>query len=231
MDATLWADFVKFLTVAFVIVSVFGIPIFLVFHNEYQKSGLVCLFSIILLLTLNADRIEAFKLWGLEAKLKQTIIEANATIGQLRDVALTMSRQIYNDIAFSGQVFTRISFDELYKNKTALDQALKNIGASEEEINKSSNLWRLVAGRQMTALIFMDEGRLEEDVREKWEGLKQPYYEKGEDVPPEKIEKFLNDNSLMSTFRKNRFEDYKHYIETGEIRHIENFPVGMGIPN
>ena len=77
----------------------------------------------------------------------------------------------------------------------------------------------------------MDEGKLDEPAQENWNEIKKSYYDKEHDVPSEKLEAFLNENDLMNDFRKGRFEDYKHYISTGEIIHIENFPVGMGIPN
>ncbi|MFH1157325.1 MAG: hypothetical protein V1721_00325 [Pseudomonadota bacterium] len=80
MNNELWSDLVKFLFAAFAIVCVFAIPVFLVFHDEYRKALLTCLFSIILLITFNADRIEAFKFLWLSAEMKKTIIEANATI-------------------------------------------------------------------------------------------------------------------------------------------------------
>ena len=231
MDNHLRSTLFKIALAGFAIISAFGIPVFFLVHNEYQKATLWCLFSIILLLILNVDRIEAFKLWGLETKLRLTINEAHATIDQLREVALTISRQTYNDIAFSGQIFTHISFEELYESKTALDKALKSIGASQGEINNAAHIWRLVTGRRLAALIFSDEGKLDEPAQEIWKEIKKPYYEKEQDVPSEKLEVFLNDNDLMNDFRKGRFEDYQHYINTGEIKHIENFPVGMGIPN
>src|SRR5688500_10818858 len=98
MDANLLEHCIKFLLIAFSIIFLFGFPVFLALHSEYQKAGMVCLFAIIFLLAMNADKIRGFKFWGLEAELKETISEANATIGQLKMVAATVSEAALTDI-------------------------------------------------------------------------------------------------------------------------------------
>ena len=208
----------------FAIFSVFSIPIFFLFYNQYQKAVLWCVLSIVLLLVLNIEKIKSFKLWGLEAELKEKITEANETIEYLREVALAIAVPVYDNLASrhrgysTSSVIKKESFDKRWQKKKNMDAILRKLGFSEQEIKKAANSWNQAVANQIAENIFTNEGKLvEENINKIWSEIVIKYQTIDDFIPYNEIEKFITNNNLASEYRTRTLKDYYDFITYDKI--------------
>lgn len=225
------------LFVIFSFIFVFAIPVGIIFYKIYKKedplyqeASLICLFSLIFLMVINIEKIEVFKLWGLEAQLKKTIAEANATLKQLQDMALSLSTPVYSELALQGMFMHTVTFENRYQYKLSLDKSLEEVGIPKEKIEEASKLWTIVAAYGLSLLITKDdkgETILTEADAKEWDTLSCLYFKDDKFIPADQIQKFLEDKKLLNTTTEEKLSDYRFFLAKKEIRRTERWRAGF----
>lgn len=105
------------------------------------EMGLIIVAGAIVLAFFNIDKIQKFKGAGFEAEMKRAVDEANATIEQLREVAATSAEAILTDL-MAGNFFDGTTLETRLNLHDQLIVNLKEIGASNRQIQKADRMWR-----------------------------------------------------------------------------------------
>lgn len=115
-----------------IISYIFGI--ILAFQDKAASSTVCFTAGSFLFLIVNLDKIEYFKAFGMEAKLRQTLNEANATVEHLRQLAVSISGPMISMINRLGRwnsAFSQEEKDEFFNN---IEKELLAIGIKKSDI-------------------------------------------------------------------------------------------------
>lgn len=201
-------------------------------YQEKVTSAITLLGACMCLLLPYLEHIKHFKitLKGIEAETRQVIMEAHATIEQLRAVStgIAESTTLLVAASFSGFklpiTMRKNMVDELAK-------ILKNIGVEENYRLATFQMWRRAVSMKYAWKIehCFDRGRRPPDMlpQEKEDivaSLRRLYdVDRWKSKPPEDFESVLVDKHRLTPLAQMWIEDYKHFLDTGEIRHLEEW--------
>lgn len=106
------------------------------------SGGIALLFATILFTFSHGNVGEVLiKVWGLEAQIKKSekvIEEANATIEQLREMALTFAEPTFVNLALSGNLMVGLTADTKVQFREELAASLRKLGINNTEIDKAA---------------------------------------------------------------------------------------------
>lgn len=144
-----------------------------------------------------------FKGVGLEAELKTAVDEAYAAIEQLKELGLSLSSPIVDELAISGRMLQYIHLKYKLERVAKIADTLKKLGASQEEIDKAcSTIYERVTNdhirRILHSLKSSNPGK-----EELFEGINDG---KMDDWDKGKIETFIRENNL------NKSEDTDEWL-------------------
>jgi hypothetical protein len=179
-------------------------------------AAVLSLVGIVMIVITRIDDIELFKLWGLEARLRQKIDEASATVEQLKRLASAIAEPAISSLAMHDQMMRRLNLSYRHKMKGDIDHMLREIGVSNEKISEIGAVWNQMMAYRLARHVVEGEN-VSEQVWKDWQELAQAY-EHERPVPPGKVEAFLKERKMWGSDRARRLEDYKHFIGTGEVR-------------
>lgn len=81
---------------------------------------------------------------GIRTELRQTLNEANATIAQLRKLAVAISEPELSALAMSGVIFHQLRFTDQYNREKRIVDILKSLGVSQDDITVALQIWKTV---------------------------------------------------------------------------------------
>ena len=87
------------------------------------------------------DKIESFKGAGFEAKLRDAVNEAYATIEKLRDIAVKLSEPIVFEITMHQRMLQYVKLKYRYEQLKGIEASLQDLGVSKEEIEKTTEFF------------------------------------------------------------------------------------------
>lgn len=188
-----------------------------VIKGELEAAGFFAGIGIAALLMLRLPDLVEFKAFGLEAKLRESIREAEATIDQLRELAATLAGPALDDLAMHGQTFTHLTFEHRCSQKERIVTTLRSIGLAETKIEEVADLWTSVArffvAAEMNARVHKRNPQLARELRK--------VIGKRDDLsPPAQIKAFLDAHEIEADVLE-IFDDYDRLWRTGELRHPE----------
>ncbi len=179
------------------------------------------------------DEIIEISFGPISARMKDKIIEATATISQLKKVSLAQSKAMLTNMMASSFLGNMP-----FKNKLLLHddviKSLKEIEIDDEEINRIDEMWQKGIGIHYLNLIRatlenrkVGEARNPDTTKEVMavsdsiqEMLDFPTWT----VPsPEKIENIINSKAMMKPEIQECINDYKFYLENKQIKRKELF--------
>ena len=165
----------------------------------------------------NIDKIQRFKIAGIEAEMRKAVLEANATIEQLRNVATTSARATITSLMASNFISGMT-----IKNRLELhDQLISNlekIGASKQQIEEADEMWKRGVG------VIYHRGikhKLDRSVAQEFQDLLK--FDEWKAPSSGEIEKFIESKGLMNQELKDLIDEYKYFESTGTIRRKELF--------
>ena len=177
------------------------------------------------------DDLAELSFGPLKAKMRDTINEANATIEQLRNIAASFAKTILTDLMAGG-------FADSMNLKSRLDlhdqiiSDLNNIGVSETAVKDAKYMWskgiciiyhraiRRVLGQQDT-LYRININAPTEVLEASRQFQNMLNFDKWQAPTPDEMEAFIESKGLMTEELSNWISDYRHFVETGEIRRRE----------
>ncbi|WP_416411585.1 hypothetical protein [Pantoea sp. App145] len=108
----------------------------------------------LLLILLSQFEIESFKMPGLEAKLRKTIVEAEVALETLRNIAVPISEISISLAARTGRMGTASSHEELYELAMRIKSELTQIKVDNENINIVLHEWFFYTSFDMGRMII-----------------------------------------------------------------------------
>jgi hypothetical protein len=106
------------------------------------RSGTVMSLSIaaigLALFFVNLDKFSRFKTPGFEAELQTVVNKAYAAISELKELGLSLSAPIVDELAISGRMLIYIPLKYKLERVEKIRANLKALGASPEEIDKAT---------------------------------------------------------------------------------------------
>ena len=201
--------------------------------GKSTEMGLIIVAGAIGLAFLNIDKIEMFKGGGFEAKMKQAVKDANATIEQLRNVATTSARATLTSLMAAN-----FMSGTTLKNRLELhDQLISNladIGASKRQIEEADEMWKKgigviyhrginnkLEGRKHPRKLNMEAGGKVLAASRELEDLLK--FDEWKAPSSGEIEKFIESKGLMNQELKDLIDDYRCFESTGIIKRKELF--------
>lgn len=212
---------------AFYVSMVFtaGMPTYLVLVDRPGSAATIGIIGIFLIFAIRIHDIELFKGLGLEIRLKQAIQDANELSKELKRLAIILS-SFNKQLIVSDRFLTSPEFTSELKRKEEMDEALRNLGISENEIRESDRIWnlgicmlfcsKLIQHLDKYYIIHDSKTRVERS--HNFANFRTWHY-----AGWKNIEKYLVDNEMYDDFSKSLVKDLKLFEETGRIVNPERF--------
>jgi len=123
------------------IIALVVIPILLGIFRSPKEMGIAVAAIGLALFFSNIDKFSRFKGTfkgaGLEAELKTAVDEAYAAIEQLKDLGLSLSGPIVDELAISGRMLQYIHLKYKLERVAKIADTLRKLGASQTEIEEA----------------------------------------------------------------------------------------------
>lgn len=201
--------------------------------RDPSTTWVVALCGAFVTLLVKLDDLVELSLGPVKAKMRETVIEAHATVDQLRTVAAVTAKASLTDLMSSN-------FMSGTTLKTRLDlhdsviAALKSIGASDSAVRDADEMWRRGIGvtyhrailkriQQQTTRRTDNDPVSDEKRRAPNEFQELLDFENWLAPTPNVIRAFLTSKDLMTPEISLWIDDYEHFIGTGEIRRRDQF--------
>lgn len=182
------------------------------------------------------EDIVEFSLGPLRARMREKIDEADASLSQLRQIAKGLAEITLTDLMASN-FWAGLPLNRKLDFHDELMEKLEHLGVTGSDREKTEEMWRkgmgiiyhraisYVAAERENKHTLSKKEQTNEKFRaaiDKLDGLID--IKKGWDSPtPAQYEKFLSENGLMNKEAQAWIDDYRHYLETGEIRRRDLF--------
>lgn len=175
--------------------------------------------------------VAELSLGPVKARMREVIDEAAATTEQLREVATTIATAVMTDMmagGFSGSMHLAERF-ELHDQLLA---QLDKLGVSEDQKRRTTAQWRkgvaVIYHRIIGKLVNEEAKRVTPGT---WTGTSSEYNNLLDfphwDAPrPNEITKFCASKNLLTPEITSWIEDYRHFLDTDEIRRRDQFVQG-----
>ena len=225
-------DWMFVLSIAFTLVvpTVVGI-----WRGDANTAWLAAVCGVFVTLASKIDVIVEFSFGPLRAKMRDAIEEAYATITEVRKIAANISEPMLATLMAGNFGFSDgLNLQARLEQHDGLIANLREIGVTEEEIIKAERKWRggigVIYHRAIAPLI--DERRKPYEVNhnatpeqkeayEGWDNLL--LFEDWKAPSPSEMEEYLREKGVMTAEMQEWIDDYRNFIETGEIRRREIF--------
>jgi hypothetical protein len=113
------------------------IPVLLAIFRGWKEMTVVAAAIGISLCFANLDKFSRFKGAGIEAELRTVVNEAYAAIGQLKELGVSLSKPIVDEMAVSGRMFQYIHLKYKLQRVATIAETLKRLGATDMEIEEA----------------------------------------------------------------------------------------------
>jgi len=194
--------------------------------KEASSRGLIAVVGATAIVLTRLSDFTGFTALGMTAELRQTINEANATIAQLRTLALTIAEPELSHLAMSGITFSQLTFSYQYERKKQIVKILQDLGIPQDDITRATRVWTEVTLLKLSNVIASALEKTDKTLAEKFRAVRT---NGGENKPakPEVLSAFLRNNDVTDNEVLELVDDYKHLYDTGEVRRPEVFSVGI----
>jgi len=169
------------------------------------------------------------------AKMRETIREANATIDQVRNIARNISETTLTALMAGNFGFTDgLNLRSRLDLHDRLIESLKEIGVPDNEISELDEKWNqgigviyyraiapLIDGREDPNQINMNASEEQIEQRKGWDGLLE--FDEWKAPTPDEMQAYMDAQGIVSEGINEWVEDYRNFLEIGEIRRREIF--------
>lgn len=119
------------------IVTLVVVPILLGIFKDWKVMTAAIGAIMVALFFANIDKFSKFKGGGIEAELKTAVDDAYAAIEELKELGLSLTSPITDELAMSGSVLSYIPLEYKLQRVEKIAKTLKKLGASDEEVNEA----------------------------------------------------------------------------------------------
>lgn len=218
-------------------IGLFGVKSGLVLPDAAESMPwLALLIGVFITLISRMDDIVELSLGPLKARMTEKIKEADAVVVQLQRIAAALAEVTLTDLMASN-FMGGLPLKEKVDFRDRLVASLKTLGLSNSEIDDVEAMWRQGIGiiyhraignaaAERTHPSKLGTKELSDEVIN--EAFQQ--FNKLIDIKsswqsplPAKYEEFLKEHNLLNDAAQAWIDDYRHYIEYGEIRRRDLF--------
>lgn len=172
-------------------------------------------------------QVEEFSLGPLKARLRATIEEANATIQQLRGVALGLAEASLTDL-MAGNFMDSMHMGQRLAMHDVIVKSLVVLGMSQADVQKASVHWNKGIGltywraiRGSLPQVSDPNVRSDPKIRLAFDSLMD--FKEWRAPTPDEAEAFVKERDLENPAVAEWIADYRHFIRTKEIRRRDEF--------
>lgn len=198
------------------IITLVVIPILLGIFRTPKEMGIAVAAIGLALFFANIDKFSRFKGAGFEAELRIAVDEAYAAIVQLKELGLSLSAPIVDELALSGRISKYIPLKYKLNQVSEIANTLKKLGASQKEIDEvCSNIYDQVTNDHTSSILHALKIANPEK-KDLFEGINDG---KMYDWDKSKIEKFINEHNLTKSDDTNEwFLDLDYFLKQRKLR-------------
>lgn len=174
--------------------------------------------SIVLFFFAHLDQIVEIEWWGGKAKTREVVREAKDLLAEIRELSLVMGSSIITTITTSDRI-GGVDFWQKEKHIKEVVDVLAKLGVPKDRIENLETPFRNQTKFDYVYYILgaaATPRHLSAELIEQWRELRsrsQPDY-----PSPDELLEFLDGCKLLTDERRERVEDYRHYLATFEIK-------------
>jgi hypothetical protein len=205
------------------IVALVLVPILLSIFRGAKDMGIAATAICVALFFANLDKFSRFKggAGGIEAELRTAVNEAYAAIEQLKELGLSLSSPIVDELAVSGRMLQYIHLKYKLARVAKIAETLKKLGASEKEIEEvCSIIYERVTNDHMRRVLhsLRSSNPGKESLFEGLEDGKMDGWDKS------KLEKFIKDSGLKKSEQTEEWiRDLDYFLKNRKLRREEQW--------
>ena len=216
-------------TLALAVLMAFTIaaPTAAVIAGQNTGAGILAAVGLACMLMLRLEDIAEIGAFGLRAKLRQAIHEAEITTDGLRSLALALAKPILSELAMHGQMMSRINTEELSESHDNIIKSLRDLNASPAELAKANEIWAHVA---LIKLVQLIRARLVQTNNSSTEmALSSLVQTKGGDLSASDVSNFLDHNDIHDIEIAELSKDINYLKINGSFRRPSAIPFNISI--
>lgn len=198
------------------IIALVVIPILFGIFRSPKEMGIALTAIVFALFFSNIDKFSRFKGAGFEAELKTAVTKAYAAIEQLKELGLSLSSPIVDELAISGRMLQYIPLKYKLERVAKIADMLKKLGASQGEIEEvCSTIYNRVTNDHIRGILHsLKNSNPGKDTL--FEGINDG---KMDDWDKAKIEKFIKENKLSKSKETDEwFLDLEYFLKNRKLR-------------
>ena len=198
------------------IIALVVIPILLGIFRSPKEMGIAVAAIGLALFFTNIDKFSRFKGAGFEAELKTAVDETYAAIEQLKELGLSLSAPIVDELAISGRMMQYMHLKYKLDRVAEIANTLEKLGASQKEIDDvCSTIYNRVTNDHIRRILYslktvnLDKENLFEGINDgKMDGWDKA-----------KIEGFIKEHELIKNEDTDEwFRDLDYFLEKKQLR-------------
>ena len=166
--------------------------------------------------------IAEFSGFGVSAKMREKIQEAEVTLAAIRDLAGKLSVPIVSQMAMHGAMMQRIDFGEQAKQIEGIAQGLRSMGMTEVETRKALDFWCYISARKLVNII--GQAISDDAAKTELSSLRQG---PEEGLTADAVSGMIGRHNALTPEVVELIEDLREVLATGRIRRPSVFPVGI----
>jgi hypothetical protein len=206
--------------IAGVLMIIVGCPT-LVLLDKTTAAFAILIAGVVAVLVGRLHHVEELTLGPLKARLRKSIDEANATIQQLRSLALALGEASLTDL-MAGNFFEGMSLRRRFATHDVIKRSLLDLGLSVGDIQKASANWNKgIAVTYHRAIRAALPKELNVRIRDEFNGMLK--FEEWQAPSPDALDAFLRQHGLVTDEVTAWIDDYRHFERTKEIRRLDEF--------
>lgn len=190
-------------------------------------TWVVALCGAFVTLLVKLDDLVELSLGPVRAKMRETVMEANATVKQLRNFATVIGEVSLTDL-MAGNFFDGTTLKTRLDLHDSIIKSLQDIGVEENVLRDTDQNWRKGVGVIYHRAIYKriqqqtthrkdnsDLSSAQLEIPNNFQKLLD--FEVWQAPTPKVIKEFINSHALMTEELSDWINDYQHFLDTGEI--------------
>lgn len=208
------------------IIAVITIATLMGFNGMRVEMGIIIGLGIAIWFFLTIEKFDYFKGAGIEAKLNKAVNDANATIEELRELAVSLAEPTLTLITMENRMLEYIPLGSKIQMKEEIVNSLKKLNVADSKIQETTKFMdnTIINDHLQKIKYFFENKKIDKQIQKDYEE-KFLVYESltKHDILHKKLTEFLKERNLMDETISSYLEDLKYFIEHKKLRRPEDW--------
>lgn len=198
------------------IIALVIVPILLAIFRGAKEMAIAAGAIGVALFFVNIDKFSRFKGGGIEAELRTAVDDAYAVIDQLKELGLTLTSPIVDEMAVSGNMLQYIHLKYKLERVAKIADTLHKLGASDKEVADAGGLLYQRVTSDHLSRVFSSLRRSNPGKEASFESLDRT---KTESWDTARLEAFIEDNGLTKSEEVEEYiRDLEYFVKNRRLR-------------